>query len=464
MLEVRVGGTRVARWTRCPRKGIGYDFAARPGDPYDLRRVSSFWQLGPEAFLTKMRSLKRVVALLLSSATIMVLVWPVFAQTSPGVQASAASTQVIDDSATWLANFAPANLYDAETADAERLETIPVGTPLQLLEPQRTGRLHVFNPVSELEGWVDSTTVGPGSAPTMDDVLALRNPPKPSFEPWWGMTHTPAVGWSAPDSDAQAWVRIPQWRYLRVVSDPESGRVLTIDPRNNGYAYVEISSLGPVGAPPEDYFADAPADDQTLSLPGRIIGNPERYERPEKLPYYALEAMSHSQPVTVQAALDRGDQGRWYRIGENSYVPESSVRVPRLPQRTFPGRWIDADLNEPVMVTAYEGERPIYAALAVKGTEPFRTPTGVFSILRRVANETMDSATLGIPRTSPNGYYLKDVLFTQYFTGDGAALHYNYWRSNWGYTGSHGCLGMNYDDSKFFWDFGTVGTTVYVHF
>ena len=93
----------------------------------------------------------------------------------------------------------------------------------------------------------------------------------------------------------------------------------------------------------------------------------------------------------------------------------------------------------------------------------FQTPTGVFRILRRVANETMDSATLGIPRTSPNGYYLKDVLYTQYFTGDGAALHYNYWRSNWGYAGSHGCLGMNFDDSKFFWDFAGVGTVVYVH-
>jgi len=36
-----------------------------------------------------------------------------------------------------------------------------------------------------------------------------------------------------------------------------------------------------------------------------------------------------------------------------------------------------------------------------------------------VENETMDSATLGVPRDAPGGYYLKDVLYTQYFTPQG---------------------------------------------
>jgi lipoprotein-anchoring transpeptidase ErfK/SrfK len=28
---------------------------------------------------------------------------------------------------------------------------------------------------------------------------------------------------------------------------------------------------------------------------------------------------------------------------------------------------------------------------------------------------------------------------------------------------SHGCVGMRYDDAKFFWDFATTGTRVVVH-
>jgi len=277
------------------------------------------------------------------------------------------------------------------------------------------------------------------------------------------MTHTPAVAYSAPGPDATAWTRIPQWRYLHVLAPDESGRVLTVDPRNDGYGYVDTAVLGAVGAPPADYFAGPPPDDETLNLPGRVIGTVDRYERPSRENYFALDRLFHADPVTVEGLVSN-DEGNWYRVGDKAYVPTDNVRVPRLPDRTFAGRWVDANISEPVMVTAYEGDRPVYSALAVKGTVAFQTPTGVFRILRRVANETMDSATLGIPRTSPNGYYLKDVLYTQYFTGDGAALHYNYWRSNWGYAGSHGCMGMNFDDSKFFWDFASVGTPVYVHF
>jgi lipoprotein-anchoring transpeptidase ErfK/SrfK len=277
------------------------------------------------------------------------------------------------------------------------------------------------------------------------------------------MTHQPAVAWSSPSEDATAWNRIPQWRYLEVVGPEESGRALTVDPRSGAYAYVDLAAVGAVGPPPENYFAAPPPDDETLALPGRIVGTVESYERPSRQDYFIADRLSHNDRVTVQGIVDRGEEGHWYRVGSTSYVPADTVRVPRLPDRTFPGRWIDANLNEPVLVTAYDGNVPVYSALAVKGTSAFRTPTGVFRVLRRVMSETMDSATIGIPRASPGGYYLRDVLFTQYFTSDGAALHYNYWRSNWGYAGSHGCMGMNYEDSQFFWNFASVGTVVYVH-
>ena len=63
-----------------------------------------------------------------------------------------------------------------------------------------------------------------------------------------------------------------------------------------------------------------------------------------------------------------------------------------------------------------------------------------------------------IPRDAPGGYYLTGVLWTQYFTADGASIHYNYWSSNWGYPGSHGCLGIAYNEAKFAWDWADVGT------
>ena len=48
-------------------------------------------------------------------------------------------------------------------------------------------------------------------------------------------------------------------------------------------------------------------------------------------------------------------------------------------------------------------------------------------------------------------------------SGAGHAIHYNYWSNNWGYAGSHGCLGMNYDDSLWFWNWATIGTPIVIH-
>jgi hypothetical protein len=294
-------------------------------------------------------------------------------------------------------------------------------------------------------------------------VAGLAQADPDEFEGWWAMSHTPATVWSGPGPDANAWGTISQWRYLRVLQPEQAGRVLTLDPRTEGYGFIDVAALGPVGSPPPDYLAPPPLDGESLALLGRVIGFPDSYERPERQDYFSLNRLTHNQPVVIVGAVEATDGGRWYRIGPAEYVQDGRVRIPAAPEQVRQGRWIDADLNEPAMVTAYEGDRPVYSALAVKGAVAYQTPMGVYRILRRVQNEIMDSATIGIPRSSPNGYYLKDVLYTQYFTGDGAALHYNYWRSDWGYAGSKGCLGMNIRDSRFFWDFATVGTIVHVH-
>ena len=116
------------------------------------------------------------------------------------------------------------------------------------------------------------------------------------------------------------------------------------------------------------------------------------------------------------------------------------------------------------MLVAYEGTTPVLTTLTIHGAGPRPTPVGVFPIIRRVADETMNSDSIGIPRFGPGGYYLTHVLFTQYFTGDGASLHYNYWSGNWGYAASHGCLGLTYADSAFLWNWAGLGTLVSIHY
>jgi hypothetical protein len=131
----------------------------------------------------------------------------------------------------------------------------------------------------------------------------------------------------------------------------------------------------------------------------------------------------------------------------------------------YANRWIEVDLTT-LTAIAWEGNTQVYTALVSAGRPGFETPTGSFRIVKRIANETMDSATVGIPRGAPGSYYVTNVRYTQYFTNTGNALHANYWSlpSVFGSRNdSHGCVGMLTDDAAFFWDFATIGTPVIVH-
>jgi lipoprotein-anchoring transpeptidase ErfK/SrfK len=234
-----------------------------------------------------------------------------------------------------------------------------------------------------------------------------------------------------------------------------------------------VTWIGPDAGPPVS--ADAPgvvddpaettvaADAVPIDLSGRIVGRFNVRSAPRIAPETVVRTLDNNAAVQVEAATRDQHDEIWYQIGANEYVHSSGVRLPRPPAEVHDGRWIDADLQTPTLVTAYEGNHAVYAALAIPGKEAWETPTGTFQILRRVANETMDSSTIGIPRTSPGGYFLEDVLYTQYFTNDGASLHYNWWKGTFGYPGSHGCLGLDRDDAAWFWEWASIGTTVVIH-
>lgn len=121
-------------------------------------------------------------------------------------------------------------------------------------------------------------------------------------------------------------------------------------------------------------------------------------------------------------------------------------------------RWVLVDIASQT-TTAMVGDAPLYTALVTTGKDGWMTPLGTFYILSRVDNETMTSASIG----AEEEYVLTDVLYTQYFTNRGHALHLNYWRDDW-YFGripsSHGCVGMRYADAEFFWRFAGIGTRV----
>jgi hypothetical protein len=265
-----------------------------------------------------------------------------------------------------------------------------------------------------------------------------------------------------PSEDSEELGALRQYTYLQVQGYAgEWARVLQV--RSGAVGFVPSTTLGPTDAPPAYFTAAPPPAYEALNITGRAIRGATLAFYPTPEPEAQIQPLAHNAPVTIVDSVHGDDGELWYRTLEGDYLPSNAVRVPRSPSRGFAGRWLDADLVEPAMLTAYEGDQPVYTTLAIKGTGRFPTPVGLFSIIRRVANETMNSETIGIPRFAPGGYYLTNVLFTQYFTGDGASIHYNYWSSNWGYSASHGCLGLPYADSAFLWTWAGLGTPVFVH-
>jgi len=160
------------------------------------------------------------------------------------------------------------------------------------------------------------------------------------------------------------------------------------------------------------------------------------------------------------------DGGRWYRIGEGRYVSAEYVApfVAPSPPETFDGHWVDVNLSS-FYAIAYDGDTPVYSAIITAGRDD-RTPLGTYNVFYRVEDETMDSATVGIPKGDPEYYYLEHVMYTQYFKAGGFALHGNYWTppSQFGGFTSNGCIGLLDADAGWLWRFLGEGSTVNIHF
>jgi hypothetical protein len=286
-------------------------------------------------------------------------------------------------------------------------------------------------------------------------------------------------------ADGQPIVGLPRWTRMRILHSFPNGQLQVWVPRFDLVGNVLANAIGPVPAPgPDDLeaerFDSPPLYAGGVGMPGRVVGGANLRTWPV-VGNNLLRTAGHNAPVRVLDSVEGDDGDEWYRVNgldpktylpvSLGYVHNSVVRLPRLrytatgaDRADTPGRHLEADLREPAMLTAFEDGGPVWSTLTLKGTVAHRTPAGVHRILWRVPNETMTSERVypPIPRDAPGGYYLTGVLWTQYFTSDGASIHYNYWSGNWGYAGSHGCLGIGYNEAKFAWNWADVGTPVYV--
>lgn len=270
-------------------------------------------------------------------------------------------------------------------------------------------------------------------------------------EEQWVQSFLPSQLWSAPNAEAVSFGAVRPFSYFRLHSEQVNDRFYVYNPRSQNFAYIDAAVVGPSTAPPPEYLL-RPRVLEALNVPARNVGTTSVYHEPVQDDAVWSRDIYHNEPVVVRDKVEGEDGEVWYRLEDGTFVGERDLRLP-APQAMRPGRWIDVTLTAPTLVTAYEDGQAVYSTLAIHGVGGWETPIGTFVLQSRVANERMRGP----------GYDVSGVLFTQYFTGLGHALHYNYWSSNWGYAGSHGCLGMNYGDSLWFWNWANIGTPIVIH-
>jgi len=158
--------------------------------------------------------------------------------------------------------------------------------------------------------------------------------------------------------------------------------------------------------------------------------------------------------VTVLESVARGPR-RWYRIGDREWLDGRDLRVPTRPD-PMPAvgpaeRWIDVDRGQQVL-TAYEGDRPVFATLVSTGRGPDgtqeSTPSGLHRIWIKLLSSDMDNLE---DDGASHLYAIQDVPWVMYFDR-GYGLHGTFWHRSFGRVRSHGCVNLAPLDARRLFD------------
>lgn len=107
------------------------------------------------------------------------------------------------------------------------------------------------------------------------------------------------------------------------------------------------------------------------------------------------------------------------------------------------------------------GEAGVFPASM--GRPAYPTPVGVYTVLSKERSVVMDSSSVGIPVSSPDGYHLT-VDYAVRFTSRGLFVHSAPWAVNslGNDNVSHGCISLSTEDAEWYFNTVNVGDPVIV--
>jgi len=121
------------------------------------------------------------------------------------------------------------------------------------------------------------------------------------------------------------------------------------------------------------------------------------------------------------------------------------------------------DVNSHTMTVTQNGAA-IRTIPVSTGRDQYPTKGGIHVVNEKSQSVVMDSATVGIPRNSPDGYY-ETVLWDVRISNSGEFVHAAPWST--GAQGnsnvSHGCVNVSTADAEWFYNFTNTGDVVQVN-
>jgi hypothetical protein len=140
-------------------------------------------------------------------------------------------------------------------------------------------------------------------------------------------------------------------------------------------------------------------------------------------------------------------QWDWYLVGPGQWLEQRKVArlIPAAKPADATAKWVNVNLYEQVL-TAYEGDTPVFATLISSGLPDFQTNVGTFKVWSRRKSAPMSGA-MG----QPDFYSLPAVPYAMFFDND-ISLHGTYWHDGFGFKHSHGCVNMAIADAKWIYD------------
>jgi hypothetical protein len=194
------------------------------------------------------------------------------------------------------------------------------------------------------------------------------------------------------------------------------------------------------------------------------------YSSPERSKRTRIGRVDRYKPFEIQETVGTG-QKRFYRFDEGGWLSDLDVRVAQsapLPKAIAAGeKWIDVDIDEQI-ITAYEGETPVYVTMVSSGRYGSPTVKGEYRIWAKIAaiamdntdeeedTETSDESEAATDTDSDTAeeeihlYSLHEVPWTQFFE-ESYALHGVYWHDAFGNRKSHGCVNLSPKDAAWFY-------------